>query len=98
MSGQYETSNASLNVNGTALLAGNATINTGNANITFTGTVDGNKSLTVNTTGNSTFNAAVGNTSALLSVNLSANALSLHDVSTVGVQRYTANTTTTHST
>ena len=98
MSGQYVTTNAALNVNGTTFLAGNASINTGSADISFLGAVDGNKSLTVTSTGLTTLDAAVGSNSALLSVNLNSSALSLHDVSTVGSQLYTANSTVTHST
>src|SRR5262249_8531390 len=57
---------------GTTKLNKDLTVSTGSGATTFTGAVNGAGALTVNSTGTTTFNAAVGNTTPLASVTTNA--------------------------
>src|SRR5262249_50310638 len=70
------------------------TVSTGSGATTFTGAVDGAGALTVNSTGTTTFNAAVGNTTPLASVTTNAGGgtvLNGGAVTTTGAQEYDDN-------
>ncbi|MEI6257754.1 MAG: hypothetical protein WCQ77_14035, partial [Planctomycetota bacterium] len=61
----------------------------GSGAITFSGAVDGPRSLTVNTTGITTFSAAVGGVTSLTSLTTdTGGTVSLQSVTTTGVQSY----------
>ncbi len=74
---------------GPVTLAGATTVSTGTGSISFGGTVDGARALTVNGTGATTFSGAVGGTTALSSLTSDAGGtLSLKSVTTSGAQSY----------
>jgi hypothetical protein len=68
LGGTYATTNGLVTLTGATSLAGNTTVNTGTAGITFNGTINGGFSLTLNNSAANTFNGAIGNTSALASI------------------------------
>ncbi|KAA0687842.1 filamentous hemagglutinin N-terminal domain-containing protein [Azospirillum brasilense] len=87
--GTYATGNGAFTVAGPATLAGAATVNAGSGAVTFNGTVNGAQALTVNGSGATQFNAAVGNTTALASLTTDADGTtSLKAVTTSGAQTY----------
>ncbi|MEI7923957.1 MAG: hypothetical protein WCJ40_18760, partial [Planctomycetota bacterium] len=71
-------------------LAANTTISTGSGNVTFTGTVNGGQALTVNSSGVTTFSAAVGNGTPLTSLTTNAGGSTVisANVTTTGVQSF----------
>ncbi len=89
LDGTYTTGNGAFTVDGTSTLAGDVVVNSGSGAVTFTGTVNGAKALTVNSTGATQFNGAVGGTTALSSLTTNAGGtLSLKSVTTTGAQSY----------
>ncbi|OYD80481.1 hypothetical protein CHT98_31140 (plasmid) [Azospirillum brasilense] len=92
--GSYATGNGAFTVAGPVTLAGAATVNAGSGAVTFNGTVNGAQALTVNGSGATQFNAAVGNTTALASLTTDADGTtSLTSVTTSGAQTYNDATT-----
>jgi|GEM_PF-1400691 len=91
LDGTYATTNNAFSVSGTTTLAGGTTVSTGSGTVGFTGIVDGANSLTVNTSGATTFSAAVGGGTALTSITTDAGgtlAINGGSVKTVGNQTY----------
>ena len=89
LDGAYTTGNAAFGVTGAATLAGGTTINAGTGPISFGGTVDGARALTVNGTGTTTFSGAVGATTALSSLTSdTGGTLGIGSVTTAGAQSY----------
>ncbi|QCO18067.1 filamentous hemagglutinin N-terminal domain-containing protein (plasmid) [Azospirillum brasilense] len=87
--GSYATGNGAFTVAGPATLAGAVTVDAGNGAATFNGTVNGAQALTVNSSGATRFNAAVGGTTALASLTTDADGTtSLTSVTTSGAQTY----------
>ncbi len=77
-------------------LTGATTLASGNTAITFNNTVNGGQTLTVNTTGTTTFAGAVGGTTALTSLTTNAGgttAINGGSVRTTGAQAYNDNVT-----
>ncbi|WP_454016197.1 filamentous hemagglutinin N-terminal domain-containing protein [Azospirillum sp. Marseille-Q6669] len=92
--GTYATGNGAFTVAGPVTLAGAATVNAGSGAVTFNGTVNGAQALTVNGSGATQFNAAVGGTTALASLTTDADGTtSLKSVTTSGAQTYNDATT-----
>ena len=81
--------------NGATVLDGATVITTtGTGAVTFTSTVDGAQTLSVDAaTGDATFAGDVGATTALTSLTVTGSNISLQDVTTTGVQSYTGATT-----
>ncbi|HLP88046.1 MAG TPA: CHAT domain-containing protein [Nostocaceae cyanobacterium] len=80
------TNNIDIQAN-TTQLRGNTTLNSGNSNISFSGTIDGSSNLTLNSgTGTVALNGSIGNTTPLtsLTVNSSNNTNLGSNVSTTG--------------
>ncbi|MCW2241359.1 filamentous hemagglutinin N-terminal domain-containing protein [Azospirillum canadense] len=89
LDGTYTTGNGAFSIDGTSTLAGDTVVSTGSGAVTFTGTVNGAKALTVNSTGATQFNGAVGGSTALASLTTNAGGtLSLKSVTTTGAQSY----------
>ena len=90
LGGNYATTNAGFNVGGTTTLAANTTVSTGSGAVTFTGAVNGGQSLTVNSTGVTTFSAAVGNSTALTSLTTNAGGSTTisANITTTGTQNF----------
>ena len=87
--GSYTTGNGAFTIAGPVRLAGAATVDAGSGAVTFNGTVDGAQALTVNSSGATRFDAAVGGTTALASLTTDADGTtSLKSVSTTGAQTY----------
>ncbi|MGY0781699.1 filamentous hemagglutinin N-terminal domain-containing protein [Azospirillum argentinense] len=87
--GTYATGNGAFTVAGPVTLAGTTTVDAGSGAVTFNGTVNGAQALTVNSSGATQFNAAVGNTTALASLTTDADGItSLTSVTTSGAQTY----------
>ncbi|MEX1067116.1 MAG: filamentous hemagglutinin N-terminal domain-containing protein, partial [Aquisalimonadaceae bacterium] len=83
LAGSYTTADAAFNVAGGTTLAAATTVSTGTGNATFSGAVNGAENLTVNNTGDTLFEAAVGGTAALQSLSTSAGgSVSLQNVTT----------------
>ncbi len=92
--GTYATGNGAFTVAGPVTLAGTTTVDAGSGAVTFNGTVNGAQALTVNSSGATQFNAAVGNTTALASLTTDADGItSLTSVTTSGAQTYNDATT-----
>jgi hypothetical protein len=72
LNGTYTTTNSAFQVANAATLAGNTTVSTGSGNATFGSTVDGAFTLAVNSTGLTTFNGALGGTTALTGLSTNA--------------------------
>lgn len=72
LSGNYTTTAGDFSVNGVTELAADTTINTGSAGVTFSGTVDGPHTLTVNSTGATRFVRGVGQQVGLTSLTTDA--------------------------
>ncbi len=73
----------------TATLAANVVVDTGTEDVTFEGTLDGPFDLAINSTGTTTFKAAVGGTTALGSLTTNTGGTtSLQNVTTRGDQKY----------
>src|SRR5204862_6769827 len=66
------TTNSQVTFSSTTTLASDLTVSTGNGNITWSGTINGGCDLIANSTGTTTFGAAVGNSSPLTSVTTNA--------------------------
>jgi hypothetical protein len=105
--GDVTTSNDNVNYVSAVTLTGAVQVAAGSGNITFSSTVNGGQALTANSSGTTTFAAAVGSTTALASLTTDANgttAINGGAVSTVGAQTYNdavtlgANTTLAAST
>ncbi|MFA7429625.1 MAG: hypothetical protein WCZ23_05685 [Rhodospirillaceae bacterium] len=78
-----------VSIEGSVVLAGGATVDAGSGDVTFAGTVNGPHSLTVNSTGATAFNAAVGGVNALTSLTTNVGGtVSLRSVTTTGAQTY----------
>jgi len=60
LDGTYRTGAANFAVGGVTTLAGDTTVDVGDADVTFSGTVDGAVALTVNSSGTTTFTREVG--------------------------------------
>jgi filamentous hemagglutinin family protein len=89
LSGTYATTNAAVTFDGTVTLAGTTTISAGTGDVGFGGTVNGLHGLTVNSSGITNFDAAVGGTAALTSLTTdTGGSLSLMTVKTMGAQSY----------
>ncbi|TWA85685.1 hypothetical protein FBZ83_103277 [Azospirillum brasilense] len=87
--GSYATGNGAFTVAGPVTLAGTTTVDAGSGAVTFNGTVNGAQALTINGSGATQFNAAVGNTTALASLTTDADgSTSLKAVTTSGAQTY----------
>ncbi|QCN98175.1 filamentous hemagglutinin N-terminal domain-containing protein (plasmid) [Azospirillum argentinense] len=87
--GTYATGNGTFTVAGPVTLAGTTTVDAGSGAVTFNGTVNGAQALTVNSSGATQFNAAVGGTTALASLTTDADGTtSLRSVTTSGAQTY----------
>ena len=79
----------SFTIGGVAILAGDTVVNAGSGDVSFRGTVNGAKSLAVNSTGSTRFSGSVGDTTALSSLTTNAGGtLSLKSVTTTGAQSY----------
>jgi Dockerin type I domain len=90
------TTNSAVLFGSTITLASNLTVNAGAGNITFTEAVDGGFALVANSTGTTTFGAAVGNGVNLASVTTNAGgttAINGGIVKTTGAQTYNDNVT-----
>ena len=89
LEGTYATTNSAFSVAGATTLSTDATVSTGTGVITFSGTVNGAKNLTVNSTGATLFGAAVGGVTSLTSLTTNAGGtVSLQSVTTTGAQQY----------
>ena len=89
LAGNYETDDSLFQVTGTTTLATATTVSTGTGGITFTGTVNGPYALTAQSTAATLFSAAVGGSSALVSLATDAGGtVSLKSVTTTGTQQY----------
>ncbi|WNO07824.1 YDG domain-containing protein [Teredinibacter sp. KSP-S5-2] len=89
LGGSYTATDANINVDGTATLAGATDINSGSGNVTFTGAVNGPQTLAVNSSGTTTFSSDVGGSTALTSLTTDAGGdVSLQNVTTTGAQSY----------
>ena len=89
LAGNYETDDSLFQVTGTTTLATATTVSTGTGDITFTGTVNGPYALTAQSTAATLFSAAVGGSSALVSLATDAGGtVSLKSVTTTGTQQY----------
>ncbi|MFV3076809.1 filamentous hemagglutinin N-terminal domain-containing protein [Niveispirillum fermenti] len=94
LDGTYATTNSAVTFSGAVTLGGNTTVSTGSGNATFSGAVDGARTLTVNSTGATSFAAAVGGTTALSSLTTDAGGtVSLQAVTTTLSQSYGENAT-----
>ena len=85
--GNYITTNGAFGVDGAAILASGVSVVTGSGAVTFTGDVSGANTLTVNTTGASTYDGAI-NIATLGQAGTGAVALNGGDVTTTGSQYY----------
>ncbi|MDE2342295.1 MAG: filamentous hemagglutinin N-terminal domain-containing protein, partial [Betaproteobacteria bacterium] len=86
-----KTTNSAITVTGPTTLGGNTTVNSGSGNVTFDGTVDGARTLAITSTGTTTFNAAIGSSTALSGLTVSGTAgttLVGGNVTTTGAQTY----------
>lgn len=93
LTGTLSTGNGNFTAGGALTLFGNVIVNAGSGSATFGSTVDGvianGRSLTVNSTGATSFAAAVGGTAALSSLTTNAGGTtSLRDVTTAGAQTF----------
>ncbi|HTL68934.1 MAG TPA: hypothetical protein VL200_14820 [Lacunisphaera sp.] len=84
------TTNSAVAFAGTTTLNKNLTVTTASGDVTFTGAVDGGNSLAVNSSGTTTFNAAVGSATPLASLTTDAPGLTTinANVTTSGAQTY----------
>lgn len=89
LDGGITTSNASVTFQNIVSLGADSTLSSGNGDITFGSTLNGNHNLALTTTGNTLFTGAVGNTSPLGSLTDSA-ALQVNggSITTTGAQVY----------
>src|SRR5205823_5780805 len=87
-----QTYNDAVSLTSDATLASSGAAAAGN--ITFAGTVDGAKNLTVNTAGTTAFQANVGNTTALVSLTTNAGGTTTIGTGTVPVTVKTSGTQT----
>jgi hypothetical protein len=95
--GANVTSTGNQSYTGAVTLTADSTVVSDTGDITISATLDGAQSLTATTTGDLMALAAWGGVTPLSAVNLTAGALSLHDVSSQGAQTYTGTTTTNSS-
>jgi filamentous hemagglutinin family protein len=90
LAGNVTTANGAVHFGDAVTLAGDSIISSGSGAVTFAGTVDGGHALTVNSTGLTTFGAAVGATTALtsLATNAGGSTRIAAGVATTGNQTY----------
>jgi len=91
LNGSGVTTTGAQTYNGAITLGHDTTLDAGAADVTLGSTVDGTYALTVNTSGTTTFNGAVGGTTSLTSVTTNAGGLVLINTNTVhtsGAQTY----------
>ncbi len=91
LSGGSVTTTGAQTYNGAMTLGANTTLNANAADVTLNSTLDGTYDLTVNTTGTTALNGAVGSTAALTSLTTNAGGVVLVNTSSVhtsGTQTY----------
>jgi hypothetical protein len=91
LNGGAVTSSGGQVYNGPVTLGANTVLNAGSGNVTFASTVNGAFSLTVNSTGTTTFGSAVGNSTLLTSLTTDAGGITAMNggsLTTTGAQTY----------